>query len=519
MIVTCERCAARYKLDDSKIKGRGARFTCPECQHVFVVYTKGNEPEPGQEPSQAAEEDTQDDVDGSSNPLAQDADSSSGLVGTVKRADQLDYRRVGISTWKVRVKIGLVYDFSDIGTLRKYIQDRRVTEDDVISHDGSNWVRIGDIPDLDAYFVQVYEELEDQLQERGEEGEEEEFEDGPIMVVGMGSLRNNISTGVFERPGHKAVDASPSSKPLPGPTQPAPDPQRFVDPFESLKQRQRERMRARRKAEAQGRKPGSGKGAKGSDSSRRNFWLMAAGTVGVAAVLWYAFGRAPPTPAQVGTQPGSQVGLEENPGSVSNPEFDREEILRQIELQLQPDDEQPPDPIGTEDDPEENIYRALTPELKAKYCREGRLEGPACETSQDQGSQQGSVQSVQPTGGISQAATTAEDHSRAGAQAAAQRNWPTALTAYGKALSMKPGSARYLKGHAEALYWTGDLDKALNEFNTLLGYGDKSAHLYLGRILAQRGDDAGAVDHYRQYLAASPNDSGAQQELNQLLGQ
>ena len=67
MIVTCERCSARYKLDDNKIKGRGARITCPKCQHVFVVYRRGAEAEATSGAPAA-----------SSNPLAQDQESDSG---------------------------------------------------------------------------------------------------------------------------------------------------------------------------------------------------------------------------------------------------------------------------------------------------------------------------------------------------------------------------------------------------------------------------------------------------------
>lgn len=38
MIVTCPACSARYKINESKIKGRGAKITCPRCAHRFVVY-------------------------------------------------------------------------------------------------------------------------------------------------------------------------------------------------------------------------------------------------------------------------------------------------------------------------------------------------------------------------------------------------------------------------------------------------------------------------------------------------
>ena len=74
----------------------------------------------------------------------------------VQSASELDFRKVGINAWKVRVKIGLIYDFSDIKTLRKYISDGRVTNEDVISHNGNDWTTLGDIPDLDAHFIDVY---------------------------------------------------------------------------------------------------------------------------------------------------------------------------------------------------------------------------------------------------------------------------------------------------------------------------------------------------------------------------
>jgi len=38
MVVTCPSCQARYRLDPSRIKGRGAKIRCPKCAHSFVVY-------------------------------------------------------------------------------------------------------------------------------------------------------------------------------------------------------------------------------------------------------------------------------------------------------------------------------------------------------------------------------------------------------------------------------------------------------------------------------------------------
>ena len=72
------------------------------------------------------------------------------------KASELDFREVGIVTWKVKVAIGLVYDFSDIMTLKKYLADQKVTPEDLISHNAKDWVRIGDIEDLDGHFVSTW---------------------------------------------------------------------------------------------------------------------------------------------------------------------------------------------------------------------------------------------------------------------------------------------------------------------------------------------------------------------------
>lgn len=37
MIVQCERCGTKYKLDDSKIRDEGIKLRCSKCQHVFTV--------------------------------------------------------------------------------------------------------------------------------------------------------------------------------------------------------------------------------------------------------------------------------------------------------------------------------------------------------------------------------------------------------------------------------------------------------------------------------------------------
>ena len=60
MIVSCPACSSRYRIREDRIQGRGARITCPNCSHKFVVYRdQGNAPvEP--EPSAYDEEDESD---------------------------------------------------------------------------------------------------------------------------------------------------------------------------------------------------------------------------------------------------------------------------------------------------------------------------------------------------------------------------------------------------------------------------------------------------------------------------
>ncbi len=37
MIIQCERCQARYRIDDAKVTPQGVKVKCKKCQHIFVV--------------------------------------------------------------------------------------------------------------------------------------------------------------------------------------------------------------------------------------------------------------------------------------------------------------------------------------------------------------------------------------------------------------------------------------------------------------------------------------------------
>ncbi|ADW17919.1 zinc finger-domain-containing protein [Desulfobulbus propionicus DSM 2032] len=52
MLAICEECSKKYNIDESKMKGPRARFSCQECGHIIVVVKSGaSEAEAPQQPT------------------------------------------------------------------------------------------------------------------------------------------------------------------------------------------------------------------------------------------------------------------------------------------------------------------------------------------------------------------------------------------------------------------------------------------------------------------------------------
>ncbi len=227
MVITCPNCEAKYKLPGEKLKGRGAKITCPRCAHVFVIFNQEAESAPSEPALEVeappAEEDepsasrqaappgpppsspsvpgagplpgglkaedifTSDyggvefDVEQSRQSLsdagtkAESVEPPSGservrqsMAGELV-AENLDFKAVGVEKWKVKVAIGLIYDFADIKTLRKSMREKKVTQDDQISHDGKDWHRIGSDAEQEEYFAEIHAQL---MEETGGKVEE-----------------------------------------------------------------------------------------------------------------------------------------------------------------------------------------------------------------------------------------------------------------------------------------------------------------------------------------------------------
>lgn len=456
MIVQCERCSARYRLEDTKITGRGARITCPRCRHVFVVYPDGINPAPTVDTAPAAPEAVAPEA-----PVAR------------RSAEGLDFATVGIASWKVKVKIGLVYDFSDIKTLKKYIQDGRVTAEDAISHDGASWTVIGDIPQLDAWFVKVYHDAQARL----EAARAENFsEDEPTTIVGAGGLGASLAAEALRQGREPRLPPSPVAKGAPKPT---PTGNRFVDPFETARN-----ARPARTPEPAQQAP-----------ARRSLLPLAAiivfgAALGAGGWWWSQRDQAMREAAKAAE---AQADVAEAADLAARQQAAKERVQDKVKQTLESGG-QPLPPIEDEDE-------VLIP------------VGPRGSSgSTGQASYAGNVTPAVPTDDATTVRPlTAADHAAAGDTSAQSGNWSGAVEAYSQAVALSPNSGDYRARLGKALYFRADHGAAERELKNAsrLGATDPEVSKYLGYIAKAQGDLAGANGYFNEYLSGNPPDADA----------
>ncbi len=159
MIVTCPSCSARYKINESKVPGRGAKITCQKCAHRFVFYRDGGDE------SRAAD------------PVA-----------------SLDFRAVGLQ-WRVKSN-NIALEFTTLGTLQSWLAEGKVSPQDPISFNNRKWTPINEIKDISSFFAEVHRKAsrgeislyDERFGEDSEDDEEQEDDsDAPTTIVGRGS--------------------------------------------------------------------------------------------------------------------------------------------------------------------------------------------------------------------------------------------------------------------------------------------------------------------------------------------
>lgn len=493
MIVTCPACSSRYKLDESKVTGRGAKITCPKCKHVFVVYpggTTGPLPESVakvEEPRSAATNLATSMAAALQNgaPADSEWDDEPTRIGMQKppdlrrpanptlalpyepppvfqisadeaaaRSPTLDFKKVGVSTWKVKIKIGLIYDFSDIKTLRKYIQDGRVTHADVISYDGKLWKPLGEIADLDIFFVQTWEELNR-------------------------ALPRDAATGEHVAPAPKKPVEDPTPA-RPAPAGPTTTP--FRDPF-ATQPVQKKATAAPKKVVA-------------ADNTM-TYAIGAVVVIALAAGGWYFLAG-----------PGAAVAPPPPPVAVKPAGPSSQDIAADIKSKLQPvtsgvNDapvvEAPPDPNADENN--DGIPDGAVAVKRPGIPPGATPVGPPTTNTQPQ------RPPVQPTTNQGPSEITAADAAAAGDSSARSGDWAGAVSAYQQAVSKEPGNSSYLKKLGEAQYKSGDLDGARVSLTQAAKKGQATAWRTLGDVCKDQGDTACASDSWQQYLKTNPKDA------------
>ena len=522
MIVTCDRCGARYKLDKAKLSGRGAKITCPRCRHVFLVYRDADDkpvsvvteaenvapaPEPVPEPTPQA--DVADEaiaaavaeVDGATSDTADVPPSAppEPVVPQIAREDlnvhDLDFPLVGIKSWKVKVKIGLIYDFSDYKTLAKTIQEGRITGTDLLSHNGADWTAIEAIPDLKEHFMDVWYAASLEMPQGAITPAKAKKAKEP------GASKNQLPAGPALDVGDVLSDAARSIAEDANLGIDVPEGRKFVDPFEALRERQNKMApgaKGRRKAVVEEEK-----------NSRRQVWVMVGLWLVLAGVLLMT---AMPTSthstprvadATVGGEKAKPQSVKK--ASKTNTEEDRRRAVRErLEESFQVVEEEPSksDWLNEEDEPQ---LIAVRP--KEFDAASGEMPNAAAEAAR----------AAMPTPAA--ATSSWEDKKKVGDAAAGRADWASAKVAYKDVVEMEPSNARYRERLGISQYRLSELDAAQSNLDMAASAGVTSAHKWLGHIARDQGDAASAMMHYNIYLQSNPRDAAmVQRDIDALSG-
>jgi predicted Zn finger-like uncharacterized protein len=121
MDVRCERCKTLYELDDTRVSEAGTTVRCTTCSYVFRVRKKVL--------------------------LMTEA------VGTGGEETAVPPPVVEKPAWRVRSPSGRVIAFRELTSMQKWIVERKFGRDDEISLHGDHWKRLGDIAELQPFFL------------------------------------------------------------------------------------------------------------------------------------------------------------------------------------------------------------------------------------------------------------------------------------------------------------------------------------------------------------------------------
>lgn len=170
MIVACPACSARYRIDKSKIRGRGAKITCPRCANKFVVYIEKEETDIAQQ----------------------------------------DFSSFGIN-WRVKKGLGVIQSFSTLAELKQLLETNEVNSNDMLCYDNKTWIPLHSVENLNGFFTEVWKRAEQgevKLYDAPQESLppiDDEF-DSPTMVMKdrdklLNELRQELDSDISQNTG------------------------------------------------------------------------------------------------------------------------------------------------------------------------------------------------------------------------------------------------------------------------------------------------------------------------------
>ena len=146
MIIECPSCQARYRIREEKLPADGGGIKCPNCAHVFVVTPGGQVAEP---PKPVPAHGTQYNraVKAAEEEIEQARAALEAAEAPVPPPADAPAKKV-VERWKVR-NAGLVFDFADIDSVKRWLANRESLEGVEVSDDlGQSWAPVSAFEDL-----------------------------------------------------------------------------------------------------------------------------------------------------------------------------------------------------------------------------------------------------------------------------------------------------------------------------------------------------------------------------------
>lgn len=127
MDAVCPHCSTQYDFDESRIPPEGLDVRCSHCGDVFHARPDQVSVGDGPEPKVVI-------------------DASLAVQTQAELPDQ---------PWRVQTARGEELELHDFSVLQRWIIERRVARDDLISRTGKRWRPLGDIVELSSFFLAV----------------------------------------------------------------------------------------------------------------------------------------------------------------------------------------------------------------------------------------------------------------------------------------------------------------------------------------------------------------------------